>query len=612
MFKTMILTTNIKNIFFIIIALYICMLKSKAQIINRELEVNTTEGTVIGTIAGDGEYFTFYGIPYAGPTSGNNRFKAPQPPKKHKKMIADKKNVLCIQASKTGSIGIEDCLTLNIFTKEVNSSKPVLVWINGIEYSRIYAPTTFSYKTYMNDLLVIEVNYRLSIFGFLCLGVQEAPGNAGLKDLIQALQWIKKNIASFGGDLDNITLLGHGTGAAMVDILTLTSGSSKLINKVITISGSALSPWAVTYEPLEYAKALAARFGVENKSQEELANFFKTVDKEHLIEEIVKFKFTNQSVLFAPCVENSDLPNSLLTDAPYNILKHERYDKNISYIAIFVTFEIDITSYNKQKPELLKRLQNNFTEFLPVFLKFEDKQTHASVSQSLLSTYFENNTDKINDEDFFEYEGDMSVKLATIESVKERAKTSKSPTRLLLFNCHESNGDADKPGPTYSEIIPYIFDKPLSEVHSSAKVAITKRIIAFANIGLPDSDKYSTMWLAATENQFHYLKATSHNKQEYKEDLLFDLETKITWKDNILPYYHPPQPVAVLPSKSLDTDDNTPTTMMDNENDAQNSISVEMGIFIGITLLLISAGLGFLVHRKFLKPKFLQVRSNEI
>lgn len=90
----------------------------------------------------------------------------------------------------------------------------------------------------------------MSIFGFLCLRVHDAPGNAGLKDIIQGLNWVKTNIANFGGDPNNVVLIGHDSGAALVDLITLSHRSENFIHKVIILNGSALAPWAVAYNPI--------------------------------------------------------------------------------------------------------------------------------------------------------------------------------------------------------------------------------------------------------------------------------------------------------------------------------------------------------------------------
>ncbi|KAL6093753.1 hypothetical protein STEG23_037298 [Scotinomys teguina] len=110
-------------------------------------------------------------------------------------------------------------------------------------------------------VVVVTVNYRLGVLGFLSTGDQAARGNYGLLDQIQALRWVGDNAAAFGGDPARVTVFGSGAGASCVSLLTLSHYSEGLFQKAIIQSGSALSSWAVNYEPARHARALGARLG---------------------------------------------------------------------------------------------------------------------------------------------------------------------------------------------------------------------------------------------------------------------------------------------------------------------------------------------------------------
>ncbi|CAF99115.1 unnamed protein product [Tetraodon nigroviridis] len=97
--------------------------------------------------------------------------------------------------------------------------------------------------------------------GFLSTGDQAAKGNYGLLDQIQALRWISENIGFFGGDSNRITVFGSGIGASCVSLLTLSHHSEGLFHRAIIQSGSALSSWAVNYQPVKYTRFLAEKVG---------------------------------------------------------------------------------------------------------------------------------------------------------------------------------------------------------------------------------------------------------------------------------------------------------------------------------------------------------------
>src|SRR6202034_4427823 len=116
----------------------------------------------------------------------------------------------------------EDCLTLTVWTPAADSAKrPVLVWIHGGAFSSgagslpWYSGEQFAAQ---DDMVVVSINYRLGALGFLCLpGISD--GNLGLLDQIAALRFVRENAAAFGGDPDNVTVVGQSAGASSIAIL---------------------------------------------------------------------------------------------------------------------------------------------------------------------------------------------------------------------------------------------------------------------------------------------------------------------------------------------------------------------------------------------------------
>lgn len=398
--------------------------------------------------------------------------------------------VICAQPSSRGIIGTEDCLVLDIFTKDVASPKPVFVWIEGEEYETT-SNVLQNFKNFVEEGIdVVSIKYRLSIFGFLCLGVPEAPGNAGLKDVIQGLEWIKKNIAPFGGDTNNVMLVGHGSGAAMVDLITLSPMSKDLVHKAIVISGSALAPWAVAYDPIGYAQKIGDKLGYTKKTPSELAKLLSTTDITVLNGVITDFDFHNNTPLFAPCVENVKLNGTFLHDAPINILKSGNYT-DIPYIAGFTDREGTMRAEHVVSKKWLEEMNANFTNFLPVDLKFENSSVKLNVSQVVKKFYFaEKEIDMGTIEDFLDYEGDILVLVPVIRGAKERGLTSKSDVRLFEFAFRGSARSDDwvypqipVTGVRHGGFLNFLFNTNVDIGGSSAVASIKYRVVSFARTG---------------------------------------------------------------------------------------------------------------------------------
>uniref|UniRef100_A0A8C4N575 Carboxylesterase type B domain-containing protein n=1 Tax=Eptatretus burgeri TaxID=7764 RepID=A0A8C4N575_EPTBU len=140
--------------------------------------------------------------------------------------------------------------------------RPVMVYIHGGSYlegtGNMYDGSVLA--SYGN-VIVVTINYRLGVLGFLSTGDQAARGNWGLLDQVQALRWVSENIGHFGGDPLRVTVFGSGAGASCVSLLTLSHHSEGLFQRAITQSGSALSSWAISYHPENASRLLGNRIG---------------------------------------------------------------------------------------------------------------------------------------------------------------------------------------------------------------------------------------------------------------------------------------------------------------------------------------------------------------
>jgi para-nitrobenzyl esterase len=236
------------------------------------LVVKTEEGKVHGKLINNGLVRAFQGIPYAAPPVGDLRWKAPLPAAKWKgELNATKYGHQCAQnhvfddmtfqdAATPEDTGSEDCLTVNVYTpaKEKDKGKlPVMFWIHGGGYSGGSASEPRHNGDFMpgKGVILVTINYRLGVFGFLALPDLAAEqggssGNYGLMDMVAALGWVKKNIAEFGGDPNNVTIFGESAGSFAVSTLMAAPSAQGLFQKAIGESGGALAKGTLSLKPL--------------------------------------------------------------------------------------------------------------------------------------------------------------------------------------------------------------------------------------------------------------------------------------------------------------------------------------------------------------------------
>ena len=213
-----------------------------------------------GLVSGSGTSVRSYkGIPFAAPPVGDLRWKPPQPVKPWKGIRVSKSfPTNCPQFQLLPGAQSEDCLGLNVWTPAHSASEklPVMVWIHGGGFV-IGASSQSAYDgepLTAQGVVVVSLNYRLGIFGFLAhpeLG-KESPrgvsGNYGLLDMVAGLEWVKRNIAAFGGDPNNVTIFGESAGGTAVCLLMVMPQAQGLFQKVI-----AESAWGM-FNPISHLK----------------------------------------------------------------------------------------------------------------------------------------------------------------------------------------------------------------------------------------------------------------------------------------------------------------------------------------------------------------------
>ncbi|XP_057325364.1 juvenile hormone esterase-like [Microplitis mediator] len=236
-------------------------------------------------------FYAFRGIPYARPPIGDLRFKDPEPAESWSGVKdAIEYGPKCAQVNwVTGKIvGMEDCLYLNVYTTELNPKvlRAVMFCIHGGNFSFGTSNDETHGPDYLieKEIVLVTVNYRLGVLGFLNLDDEEVSGNQGFKDLVHALKWVRQNISKFGGDPNNVTLIGHSAGGSSVHYLTVSPLAQGLFHKAILQSGVAINPWARAPKNMKgKAEKLASILGNKISDSKKLVEFLRGIDVFDLI-----------------------------------------------------------------------------------------------------------------------------------------------------------------------------------------------------------------------------------------------------------------------------------------------------------------------------------------
>ncbi|XP_052805383.1 fatty acyl-CoA hydrolase precursor, medium chain-like [Mya arenaria] len=293
-----------------------------------------TVETKIGTIQGIQSNKTFrnnvyttnayLGIPYSKPPVGDMRFKRPLP---YGNLTSP------FNATNYGSpcpqmqypvFGMhstnEDCLFLNVFVPTATSDREerhaVMIWVHGgglISGSGQLTPGEI--LAAYGNVIVVTINYRLGVFGFLNIGDERAQGNMGLWDQREAMLWVIENIASFGGDVDRITIFGESAGAVSVNVHSLYPPNKGLFHQVISQSGSARSNFGSSSPQT----ALARYLGCDISTSDAIFECLKKVSPEDYVN--LQQQFAMDSIKFGEITFIETIDGDLIKRFPLDTIR---------------------------------------------------------------------------------------------------------------------------------------------------------------------------------------------------------------------------------------------------------------------------------------------------
>ena len=249
------------------------------------------EGGAVRGAAVSGVY-QFLGLPYAAPPTGNLRWRPPRPPAGWRGVRDATQFAPSCPQPKQGNPFLppgalsEDCLYLNIYTPTFRrtADRPVLVWIHGGGFTEDGARNYDGSKLAAAGAVVVTINYRLGALGFLAHpALARHPGgpagNYGLMDQIAALDWVRSNIARFGGDPHNVTVAGQSAGGVSVLALLVSLRARGLFQRAIVESGA----FALTQQPLADAEVAGEAFSTQAGCPDQTARCLRQLPVDSLV-----------------------------------------------------------------------------------------------------------------------------------------------------------------------------------------------------------------------------------------------------------------------------------------------------------------------------------------
>jgi len=278
--------------------------------------VKTVEGTVKGFVKNG--VISYKGIPFAAPPVGELRWEKPQTAQKRTETLeASAYSKACPQSLEVG-VGYvpewsEDCLYLNVFRPDSTENLPVMVFIHGGGFVNGAAslPTFEGSWLASKGIVLVTINYRVGQFGFMSIPDTEIKGNYGIYDQIAALEWVRANISSFGGNSENVTVFGESAGAMSVG--SLIGVRPDLFERAVIESGTI--PWGETMKK-EDADDQGERFVEASgcKDEEDVIKCLKEKSAEDILTYLESGIFSDAES-YGPYVDGE-----LFTDVPYKMV----------------------------------------------------------------------------------------------------------------------------------------------------------------------------------------------------------------------------------------------------------------------------------------------------
>jgi len=347
------------------------------------------------------QFCSFNGIPYARPPVGRLRLLRPEPAESWDGIKKCAQSVEFIQKNifVVGQPihGYEDALVVNVNTPDLHPVEffPVMVFIHGGGFvtgsgiSSIYGAEYFMDK----DIVLVTINYRISVLGGLYLDGKLVPGNQGMRDQVLALQWVQENIKHFGGDKERVTIFGESAGAMSVMNHYLSPMSKGLFSAAIAMSGSPIGPYVgIDKHPRHYGLKLAEYLGCDPKDKtEQILEHLQRLDpvliqkQGFMFEEFVRAPFS-----FKPIVDGGIVEDPFLPDEPLALLEKGDFNKVPLMLGTNQNEGLLIKAFLERKSGSYNEAFDNWDRIGPLAFFHREKDEVSHEESAICKEFLEN------------------------------------------------------------------------------------------------------------------------------------------------------------------------------------------------------------------------------
>jgi para-nitrobenzyl esterase len=510
-----------KLVFVTLIVTLIAALMAPATLNALADPIRVEQGLLSGVAGKSPDVRVYRGIPYAAPPVGDLRWKPPQPPASWQGVREAKEfGNACLQTPYPPAFAIyqaplptlsEDCLNLNIWTpaKAPKDKLPVMVWIHGGGFTR-GAGSLASYdgeNLARKGAVIVTINYRLGAFGFFAHpaltaeSAHHASGNYGIMDEIAALEWVKRNIAVFGGDPGRVTIFGESAGSWAVNALMASPLAKGLFHRGIGESGGQFSPMKTLADAEKAGVNAATTMGINATDPKEALQALRAKSAEDLLK-------ATDAPTASPIVDGWSLPQDIATifaqgkqnDVPVIVGFNADEGTTLAPQAAAITAPAYIAGVNQ-------RYQKQSDEFLKVYPASSD----ADAVSSFYSAYRDQT---------FGWEMRTWARVAS--------KTGHHPVYLYYFSHRPPGPQSSKLRAFHACEIAYVFSNftlpfPWDDVDRKLGDAVSSYWVNFAKTGDPNGSGLAKWpaYSSATDQSLEFGDTISVRAQVNKAGLDF-------------------------------------------------------------------------------------------